>query len=158
MLKNWALLWNRFLVGSNFSLNNFSRYCKLISLSSFPHWPHIISCFAFGPNAYMTSPLLYVGPWSLFPVLSVLLASFGMSGPDILISVSTTFSGLFLIGLLLCSKRSVFCTCSFQSSRLLFGWRLSDRIHWGYSCFLVLYFMTAPCYRLCKRIEVRRFE
>ena len=58
ILKNWALLWNTFFMGKHVFLNNFSSSCRLMSFSSLLHRPLNISCFAFGSNAQMTSPLM----------------------------------------------------------------------------------------------------
>ena len=49
ILKNWSLLWNTFLVGRKVFLNKFYNSCRLMSFNSLPHWPLMISCFAFGP-------------------------------------------------------------------------------------------------------------
>ena len=58
-IEEFALLWKAFLVGKKVFLNSLKNSCRLISFSSFPHWPPMISCFAFGPSSHMTSPLMW---------------------------------------------------------------------------------------------------
>ena len=86
MLKNWALMWNTFLAGRKVFLNNFNNSGRLTSFNSRPHWPLMIACLAFGPNAQMTSPFMwYTVCWSEYSIPSSIISSrFQLCQMDIL--------------------------------------------------------------------------
>ena len=76
LLKNWALLWNTFLTGRKVFVNNINNSGRLTSFNSRPHWPLMISCLSFGPNAQMTLPFMwYAVCWSMYSIPSSITSS-----------------------------------------------------------------------------------